>query len=73
MWANRDISVKYLCKDIGVKYGEFVSHTLWNPSKVIEANGGIPPLTYQMFLVNYILKRLFLVCNLALYFQDDLF
>lgn len=54
MWANRDISVKYLCKDIGVKYGEFVSHTLWNPSKVIEANGGIPPLTYQMFLVNYI-------------------
>ncbi|XP_077288717.1 circadian regulator cryptochrome [Arctopsyche grandis] len=50
IWTNRDSLVKYLCRDIGVVYNEFVSHTLWDPAKVIKANGGIPPLTFQMFL-----------------------
>ncbi|XP_063534266.1 cryptochrome-1 isoform X2 [Cydia strobilella] len=38
------------CREIGVTCHEHVSHTLWEPDTVIKANGGIPPLTYQMFL-----------------------
>ena len=34
-----------------IEYIEHVSHTLWDPMKIIEANGGIPPLTYDMFVV----------------------
>ena len=31
---------------------EHVAHTLWDPMDIIRANGGTPPLTYEMFLVN---------------------
>ncbi|XP_039290665.1 cryptochrome-1 [Nilaparvata lugens] len=50
IWAERDNAVKSFCDGAGVKWIEKVSHTLWNPKEVIEANGGVPPLTYQMFL-----------------------
>ncbi|XP_049869522.1 cryptochrome-1 isoform X2 [Pectinophora gossypiella] len=50
VWRPRDDSVKRTCKEIGVACQEHVSHTLWAPDTVIRANGGIPPLTYQMFL-----------------------
>ncbi|OWR41136.1 cryptochrome-1 [Danaus plexippus] len=50
IWRPRDASVRALCRDIGVSCREHVAHTLWNPDTVIKANGGIPPLTYQMFL-----------------------
>ncbi|CAH1645315.1 unnamed protein product [Spodoptera littoralis] len=50
VWRARDDSVKNACKEIGVVCKEHVSHTLWEPDTVIKANGGIPPLTYQMFL-----------------------
>ena len=41
-----------LCRMMDVKCVEKVSHTLWDPEQVIATNGGIPPLTYQMFLVS---------------------
>ncbi|XP_069358731.1 cryptochrome-1 [Maniola hyperantus] len=50
IWRARDESVKSLCREIGVACRENVSHTLWDPDVIIRANGGIPPLTYQMFL-----------------------
>ncbi|XP_073945628.1 circadian regulator cryptochrome isoform X2 [Choristoneura fumiferana] len=50
VWRARDESVKTACREIGVTCHEHVSHTLWEPDTVIKANGGIPPLTYQMFL-----------------------
>ncbi|EDW83799.1 uncharacterized protein Dwil_GK13802 [Drosophila willistoni] len=50
IWSQRDASVKSLCQELGIEWVEMVSHTLWDPHTVIETNGGIPPLTYQMFL-----------------------
>ena len=51
IWKSRDIAVENFCNRTGVRFVEKVSHTLWNPNEVINANGGIPPTTYQMFLV----------------------
>ncbi|XP_026324719.1 cryptochrome-1 [Hyposmocoma kahamanoa] len=50
VWRARDERVARACRDAGVECREHVSHTLWAPDAVIGANGGIPPLTYQMFL-----------------------
>lgn len=50
IWRQRDDSVKDYCQDVGIECIEKVSHTLWDPKEVISTNGGIPPLTYQMFL-----------------------
>ncbi|GAB0091616.1 Cryptochrome-1 [Sergentomyia squamirostris] len=50
IWKSRDERVRTVCGEMGVKYNERVSHTLWTPRDVIHANGGIPPLTYEMFL-----------------------
>lgn len=50
IWKPRDDSVKDFCGNNGIPWFEFVSHTLWDPKKVIETNRGTPPLTYQMFL-----------------------
>lgn len=52
IWNRRDDSVRALCNDLGIEAVEKVSHTLWDPRTVISTNGGIPPLTYQMFLVS---------------------
>lgn len=72
VWRVRDENVKRLCDKRGVKWMECVSHTLWDPFRVIEENGGTPPLTYQAFLVrlrslisfNYylFLPIIFIVC-----------
>ena len=56
IWNRRDNAVKKLCHDLGITCIERISHTLWDPKKVINTNGGIPPLTYQMFLVSLFLK-----------------
>ncbi|CAG4975637.1 unnamed protein product [Colias eurytheme] len=50
IWRARDESVRSVCREIGVTCRERVSHTLWEPDTIIRVNGGIPPLTYQMFL-----------------------
>ncbi|XP_039961054.1 cryptochrome-1 [Bactrocera tryoni] len=50
IWNRRDDSVRALCNDLDIEAVEKVSHTLWDPRTVISTNGGIPPLTYQMFL-----------------------
>ncbi|GBP68252.1 Cryptochrome-1 [Eumeta japonica] len=52
VWKQRDDAVKKECKEIGVVCTEHVSHTLWDPERVIKANGGIAPVTYQMYLVS---------------------
>lgn len=54
IWHERDAKVRRFCEEEGVDTIERGSHTLWDPRKVIETNGGVPPLTYQMFLVNII-------------------
>ncbi|XP_068240189.1 cryptochrome-1-like [Palaemon carinicauda] len=50
IWNNRDNAVRHLCEELGIELVECISHTLWDPSSVIKANGGHPPLTYEMFL-----------------------
>lgn len=50
IWRKRDSAVERMCKELGVQTVEKVSHTLWNPMDVIEANGGFAPLTYEMML-----------------------
>lgn len=52
IWNERDEAVKSLCRELSIEYVEKVSHTLWDPRTVIDTNGGIAPLTYQMFLVS---------------------
>lgn len=52
IWNQRDEATKNLCRELGIEYVEKVSHTLWDPRMVIDTNGGIAPLTYQMFLVS---------------------
>lgn len=59
IWQSRDENVIKLCRDIGVECVEKVSHTLWNPNEIIEANGGMAPLTYQMFVS---MKTIQLIC-----------
>lgn len=53
IWRDRDEAVVRLCNELDISYNEKISHTLWNPREIIETNGGIPPLTYQMFLVRF--------------------
>uniref|UniRef100_A0A1I8PPM0 Cryptochrome-1 n=1 Tax=Stomoxys calcitrans TaxID=35570 RepID=A0A1I8PPM0_STOCA len=50
IWNQRDDAVKKLCHELDIVAIEKISHTLWDPQNVIDTNGGIPPLTYQMFL-----------------------
>ncbi|XP_067615361.1 cryptochrome-1 [Eurosta solidaginis] len=50
IWNRRDDSLRSLCNELGIEAVEKVSHTLWDPRTIIMTNGGIPPLTYQMFL-----------------------
>jgi len=50
IWSERDNKVKSLCLEFGIECSESISHTLWDPQLVIKTNGGIAPLTYQMFL-----------------------
>lgn len=50
IWRKRDDAVTKLCQEMNVECIEKVSHTLWDPKEIIKSNGGIPPLTYQMFL-----------------------
>jgi len=56
IWHFRDDSVKSLLGALGVECSEHISHTLWDPMKIIVANGGTPPLTYDMFVVCYIIR-----------------
>ncbi|KAL8561485.1 hypothetical protein ACOMHN_011167 [Nucella lapillus] len=49
VWQERDSKVKAICKVSQVEWIEKVSHTLWEPTLIIDANGGSPPLTYEMF------------------------
>ncbi|KAK7109435.1 cryptochrome-1-like [Littorina saxatilis] len=49
VWQERDAKVRAICNSAGVQYVEMVSHTLWEPQLIISANGGSPPLTYEMF------------------------
>lgn len=49
IWRERDDAVKQLANSLGVEIIEKVSHTLWDPEKVIAMNGGEPPLNYEMF------------------------
>ncbi|KAK3927894.1 Cryptochrome-1 [Frankliniella fusca] len=50
MWETRDAKVKSFLDQHQIKWSEEISHTLWNPLEIIKTNGGIPPLTYEMFL-----------------------
>lgn len=54
IWRERDDAVKLVCRELGIRCHEKISHTLWNPREIIEMNGGVPPLTYQMFLVRLV-------------------
>ena len=44
-----------LCSTLGIECVEKVSHTLWDPVEIIQANGGTPPLAYDQFAVTIIL------------------
>ncbi|XP_076058298.1 circadian regulator cryptochrome isoform X2 [Oratosquilla oratoria] len=50
IWYQRDEEAQRLCEELGIEMVEHISHTLWDPFQIIHANGGTPPLTYEMFL-----------------------
>jgi cryptochrome len=50
IWNKRDSEVESLCHELGIEKVEKVSHTLWNPMDIINANGGFSPLTYEMMI-----------------------
>lgn len=50
IWRDRDAKIENLCEEFDVERVEVVSHTLWDPHAIVKANGGFPPLTYQMML-----------------------
>ncbi|KAL6972835.1 (6-4)DNA photolyase [Sarracenia purpurea var. burkii] len=45
-----DIKVKNYASAVGIEVFSPVSHTLFNPSDIIQKNGGRPPLSYQSFM-----------------------
>ncbi|KAI3766713.1 hypothetical protein L2E82_16783 [Cichorium intybus] len=45
-----DRKIKNYALESGIEIFSPVSHTLFNPSEIIEKNGGKPPLSYQSFL-----------------------
>uniref|UniRef100_H3D186 Cryptochrome circadian regulator 3a n=1 Tax=Tetraodon nigroviridis TaxID=99883 RepID=H3D186_TETNG len=46
---ERDAAIKKLAKEAGVEVIVKISHTLYDLDKIIELNGGQPPLTYKRF------------------------
>ncbi|KAM3609829.1 uncharacterized protein V6R79_020903 [Siganus canaliculatus] len=46
---ERDAAVHKLASEAGVEVIVRISHTLYNLTKIIELNGGHPPLTYKRF------------------------
>ena len=49
IWLERDNAVKNFCGTHRIEVVECIGQTLWDPMEIIEANGGIPPLTYGQF------------------------
>lgn len=41
--------VKEICKENNVIIISHVSHTLWRTEDILKANGGTPPVTYDVF------------------------
>uniref|UniRef100_A0A8C6UR52 Cryptochrome-1 n=1 Tax=Neogobius melanostomus TaxID=47308 RepID=A0A8C6UR52_9GOBI len=52
---ERDAAIQKLASEAGVELMVRISHTLYNLDKIIELNGGQPPLTYKRFqaLINH--------------------
>ncbi|XP_047196095.1 cryptochrome-1 [Hippoglossus stenolepis] len=46
---ERDAAIKKLAMEAGVEVNVKISHTLYDLDKIIELNGGQPPLTYKRF------------------------
>uniref|UniRef100_A0A673BHY2 Cryptochrome-1 n=1 Tax=Sphaeramia orbicularis TaxID=375764 RepID=A0A673BHY2_9TELE len=46
---ERDAAIQKLASEAGVELMVKISHTLYNLDKIIELNGGQPPLTYKRF------------------------
>nr|BAQ55221.1 cryptochrome1 [Chrysiptera cyanea] len=46
---ERDATIQKLASEAGVEVMVRISHTLYNLEKIIELNGGQPPLTYKRF------------------------
>ena len=49
IWLDRDNAVKNYCGTHRIEVSESVLQSLWDPFKIIEANGGSPPLSYSEF------------------------
>ncbi|CAB3366165.1 Hypothetical predicted protein [Cloeon dipterum] len=47
---KRDEQIEAMAKDAGIKVIQKVSHTLYSPAKILNANMGKVPLTYQKFV-----------------------
>lgn len=45
----RDQNIMTMCKELSISVVSMVSHTLYELEKIIEKNGGKPPLTYHQF------------------------
>jgi cryptochrome len=50
IFQERDTRIELFCSQTSIECVEKISHTLWNPREIIKTNGGVPPLTYQIFL-----------------------
>ncbi|KAJ8260261.1 hypothetical protein GJAV_G00178930 [Gymnothorax javanicus] len=49
-YAQLDDSLRALCQELGVLVSSCVAQTLYDVKRIINANGGEPPLTYKKFL-----------------------
>ena len=48
-WKKTESFLKEICKENDVEVIDCVSHTLWKTEDILKANGGIPPVTYEVF------------------------
>lgn len=48
-WKKMESFVEEICKENNVEIIKHVSHTLWRTEDILKANGGSPPVTYDVF------------------------
>lgn len=49
IWKETEASICDICRENNVKIVKQVSHTLWKIEDILKANGGNPPVTYNVF------------------------
>lgn len=48
-WKRTESFLKGICQENDIEVFDCVSHTLWKTEDILKANGGSPPVTYDIF------------------------